>query len=466
MEHRKPVVAGKFYSADKNTLKINLKKHFEQTEIPKKFENVVSIIAPHAGYVYSGNIAAKAFSQVDPNKQFENIFIIAPSHHCSFNGASIYNIGNYKTPLGEVIVNRQLANKLINDNLSFSYYKDAHEQEHSLEVQLPFLQYWINTEVKIVPIVMGTKNETAIQSMAIALKPYFSNKNLFVFSSDFSHFPNYDDAVLADHRMADAIITSNTENLKDVIDINEGIDGLATSACGLSGLMLLAHLTKNSKEYTYNKIAYANSGNIPFGDKSRVVGYWAISVVQNSETSSELNLSEIDQKVLLEIARRSILQKGKENVSYDDLDISLILEEQCGVFISVYIADKLRGCIGRFKSDKPLFELVEIMSKQSAFHDTRFKKIIDEELKYLSVEISVISPFKEISSADEIELGKHGIYIRQGLNSGTFLPQVATKTGWTKEEFLGHCSKDKAGIGWDGWKNAELFTYTATVFKG
>ncbi len=462
MEDREPVIAGRFYSNNRKVLESNLSKHFEQAIKPEKYENVVSIISPHAGYVYSGDIAAKAFSQVDPNKQFDNIFIIAPSHHCSFNGASIYNIGNYKTPLGEVLVNRQLANKLINENISFSYYKDAHAQEHSLEVQVPFIQYWMNTDVQIIPIIMGTKNELLIENLAAALKPYFNNKNLFVFSTDFSHFPNYDDAVIADGRMGDAIISNSIKSLHKTESVNNKIEGLSTSACGMSGLLLLANLTKNNKEFSYHKIAYANSGDIHFGDKSRVVGYWAISVVQ----SNEMNLLKSDKEVLLEIARRSIKKEESTKMNHNDLNISTVLNEKCGVFISVYIANKLRGCIGRFKSSTPLYELVAIVARQSAYNDSRFNKITEDELLDLKIEISVLSPFKEINSAEEIELGTHGIYIKQGVNSGTFLPQVATKTGWNKEEFLGHCSKDKAGIGWDGWRNAELYTYTATIFKG
>ena len=104
------------------------------------------------------------------------------------------------------------------------------------------------------------------------------------------------------------------------------------------------------------------------------------------------------------------------------------------------------------------------MAIASATQDSRFNKVQASEIKELKIEISVLTPLRRIQTADEFILGTHGIYIRKGNSSGTFLPQVATQTGWTKEEFLGHCARDKAGIGWDEWKTAELYTYEAMVF--
>lgn len=177
----------------------------------------------------------------------------------------------------------------------------------------------------------------------------------------------------------------------------------------------------------------------------------------------ELNKSECE--ILLQIAKKAIVSKSSLTDSWFDVESDSALNDLCGVFVSVYIDAKLRGCIGRFKSDKPLYKLVALMAFQSAFHDSRFEPIDAEELDSLEIELSVISPFRTITSIDEFELGKHGIYIKQGFNSGTFLPQVAEKTGWSAEEFFGHCSRDKAGIGWDGWKTAELQVYTADVFR-
>jgi len=125
----------------------------------------------------------------------------------------------------------------------------------------------------------------------------------------------------------------------------------------------------------------------------------------------------------------------------------------------------LRGCVGSFSQNTPLYKVIEEMAIASAIHDTRFNPVTKSEFEKIKIEISVLTPLKKISSIKEIILGKHGIYIKKGYNSGTFLPQVATETGWTVEDFVGRCSQDKAGIGWDGWKNAELYTYEAIVFN-
>jgi len=136
-----------------------------------------------------------------------------------------------------------------------------------------------------------------------------------------------------------------------------------------------------------------------------------------------------------------------------------------GAFVSLYINEKLRGCIGKFKSDEPLYKVVQEMTVSSATHDYRFSRVERKETPEVRIEISVLTPLKRIESIDEIQLGRHGIYIKKGSSSGTYLPQVASSTGWTVEEFVSHCSRDKAGLGPEGWRNAELYTYEAIIIK-
>jgi AmmeMemoRadiSam system protein A len=136
-----------------------------------------------------------------------------------------------------------------------------------------------------------------------------------------------------------------------------------------------------------------------------------------------------------------------------------------GAFVTLKENGELRGCIGRFTSDEPLYKVIQQMAIASSTEDTRFSPVTAKEIDELEIEISVLSPMKKIISIDEIELGRHGIYIKKGYFGGTFLPQVATETGWSREEFLGHCSRDKAGIGWDGWKTADVYIYEACVFS-
>ena len=160
---------------------------------------------------------------------------------------------------------------------------------------------------------------------------------------------------------------------------------------------------------------------------------------------------------------KSIL-KVKSKTDVLEIPDSKIMGQNLGAFVSLYVNNELRGCIGNIFGHGPLADVVKRMAVAAA-KDRRFMNITANELHDLNIEISVLSPLKQIYSLDEIVLGKHGILIEKGNNSGTFLPQVANKMNWNVEEFVGHCSKDKAGLGWDGWKNASIYTYEAFVFS-
>ncbi len=141
------------------------------------------------------------------------------------------------------------------------------------------------------------------------------------------------------------------------------------------------------------------------------------------------------------------------------------LRSFCGTFVSLYVDEDLRGCIGTFSEEEPLYKNVMQMAVSAACNDSRFYAIQAEELERLELEISVLSPRQKIRDHSEIVIGLHGIFIRHGSRRGTFLPQVAVAQNWTAIEFLSNCSKHKAGLGWDGWKTAELYTYETIVFK-
>lgn len=468
--NRQPAVAGQFYPANPDKLKATLKDLFSNA-VPKKSKNVLAIITPHAGYVYSGGVAATSFSQID-DKKYENIFIIGSSHRTAFRGASIYSKGNYITPLGTVEVNISLAEKLIKEYDFFSFNSGAHVYEHSNEVQLPFLQSVIEKEYKIVPIVLGTQSNEMCKKIASALLPYFNSKNLFIISTDFSHFPNYQDAVNVDKLTADAIQSNSADNLIKTLNNNssKNIPGLSTSLCGWTSVLTMLYMTENNPALSITQIQYKNSGDVSFGDKGRVVGYWSIVVSEKKKQNpgnEEFILTEKDKKDLLEIARKTIVEyiKNKKLAEIDAKDFSENLMKNCGAFVTLHKNGALRGCIGRFTADEPLYKVVQEMAISASTKDYRFSPVKVNEIAQLEIEISVLSPMKKINTIDEIELGKHGIYIKKGMSSGTFLPQVATETGWTKEEFLGHCARDKAGIGWDGWKDAEIYIYQANVFS-
>lgn len=466
--NRKPCVADQFYPGSPEELRSELSALFSKAK-PRLEKNVVAVISPHAGYVYSGGVAASAFNQIDPEGKWDRIFLIGSSHRVYFDGASVYNCGNFETPLGTVKVDIEAANKLIKDCKQIVFRDDAHATEHSLEVQLPFLQYHLKNEFQIVPIIIATQSVETIIKIADALKPYFNEKNLFVISSDFSHYPAYKAALEVDTSTALAIMENSPDKFLENIDVNESknIPNLATSICGWTSVLTLLEITSKTPGTEIKTIEYKNSGDAGFGDKRRVVGYWAMAVTRKMETnSSEYNLTGEDKAALLKIARETIESYIKSGItpSIDASGFSEILKSPAGAFVSLHKEGELRGCIGSFNPDEPLYLVVQDMAVSASTKDYRFPRVRSDELKKIDIEISVLTPLKKIESIDEIVLGKHGIYMKKGYSGGTFLPQVATQTGWSLEEFLGHCSRDKAGIGWDGWRNAELYTYEALIF--
>ena len=473
---RQPVVAGRFYTADKETLTKELSKYFTECKKSPADWKVRAIICPHAGYIFSGEIAASAFSATPRNALFRNIFIIGSSHIMAFDGASVYNIGDFITPMGKAIVNREIANKLKNDNKVFNFPVDAHRQEHSLEVQIPFIQYYYTGKPMIVPIIIGTNNTATIKKIADALKPWFTSDNLFVISSDFSHYPSYKDAAEADNLTASGIISGDPATFLSVRKKNSArnVPGLETSMCGWTSGLTLLYMAEGNSKLGFKHIDYCNSGDSPYGDKNAVVGYQSIAIIEKLNTSDAEQISSDsfsftaeEKEQLFNIARNSIKTMLYENkrITIDENKIPSTLKKQLGAFVTLKINKTLRGCIGRFISSDPLYEVVKISALSSAFEDPRFPPLTKEEYNKTEIEITVLGPMKRISSINEIRLGKHGIYIKKDFRSGTMLPQVAIENGWTVEQFLGYTSRDKAGLGWDGWKDAELYIYEGVVLE-
>jgi MEMO1 family protein len=473
---RKPYAAGKFYTDNKDTLKSDLVKLFATCKKQSESMNVRAIIVPHAGYVYSGRIAASAFSATSKKGDYKNIFIIGSSHVMAFDGASIYSEGDYVTPLGKAKVNRKIASELKRKSALLNFPSDAHAQEHSIEVQVPFIQYYYDKTPPIIPIILGTNNTATIKAIAEALRPYFTPDNLFVISSDFSHYPQYNDAIVNDKHTADAIISGDPSVFLSVLKKNEAKDtpGLVTSMCGWTSGLTLLYLSEGNKTLEFKKIDYCNSGDSQYGNKSEVVGYNAIALVEKQQdqkpvqkSSDMVRFTEDEKKELFTIARSSVKSRlaGEKDFTIDEKKIPEALKQQFGAFVTLKINGTLRGCIGRFQSSDPLYDVVRASAISSAFEDPRFSPLTKTEYDKVDFEITVLGPMKKINNIKEIVLGKHGIYIKKDFRAGTMLPQVPIEQGWTLEEFLGYTSRDKAGIGWDGWKSAEIYIYEGVVLE-
>ena len=457
--------ANRFYTGDARELSQEVDSFLTLHRDQAIYDHVAALIVPHAGYYFSGNVAAAAYMTLDPEHQYKRIFLLGPSHHEWLDGASVNTEADYyATPLGQVKVDRETALQLTEADSVFGYHPAAHAQEHCLEVQLPFLQRRLGEVPPIVPIIISTNDYRKLKRMAEVLKPYLTDENLFIVSSDFSHYPGYEDACEVDARTGKAIETGDAERLIATLQANarSGKRNLVTSACGEFPIITLLLLLDG--QYEAKHLMYQNSGDIDDHDHSRVVGYHAFAFLHKQD--SGFTLTDADKQMLKEIALQSIrdslsgkpfaqLALGPENEH---------LLQKCGAFVSLHKHGRLRGCIGHFGEDYPLHEIVAQMARAAAFEDPRFQPVGREELQDIDIEISVLTPMRRIHSLDEFQLHRHGIYIRKGWRSGTFLPQVADEVNWTKEEFVGHCSQDKAGLGWDGWRDAELYVYEAIVF--
>ena len=459
--------AGRFYDGDPQRLSHEVDSLLALHAKDRQYQDVAALIVPHAGYYFSGNVAAAAYMSLPKDKAYKRIFLLGPSHHEWLDGASVNSEADYyATPLGQVKVDRETAQKLTASDSVFSYRPEAHDREHCLEVQLPFLQRRFEEVPPIVPIIISTNDFRKLKQMAEALKPYFTDENLFIVSSDFSHYPSYEDACKVDAKTGKAVESGDVETFIATIDSNakSGIRNLATSACG--GFPIITLLLMMDKQYEVKHLLYQNSGDIDDHDLSRVVGYHAFAILRGEEKT--FSLSDEEKRTLKEIAYNSIKDsldgKGVTVANSSLFTLHSSLKEKCGAFVSLHKQGRLRGCIGHFGEDTPLYEIVAEMARAAAFEDPRFSSLHRDELDDIDIEISVLTPMRRIQSLDEFELHQHGIYIRKGYRSGTFLPQVADEVNWTKEEFVSHCAQDKAGIGWDGWKDAELYVYEAIVF--
>ena len=479
---KEPVVrpatqANRFYTGDARELSEEVDSLLALHRGETVYRDVAALIVPHAGYYFSGNVAAAAYMTMPKDKQYKRIFLLGPSHHEWLDGASVNTEADYyATPLGQVKVDRETAVALTAAASVFRYEPKAHDREHCLEVQLPFLQRRFgngkSTQTSedsvppIVPIIISTNDFQKLKRIAEALKPYLTDENLFIVSSDFSHYPKYEDACKVDARTGKAVESGDVEQFIAALEENarSGVRNLATSACGELAIATLLMMIDST--YEVKHLMYQNSGDADESDHSRVVGYHAFAIVRNGQTrtDADFSLSDEEKRMLKEIAMTSIKDSLDGKPISHHSPLTSHLSEKCGAFVSLHKHGRLRGCIGHFGEDMPLHEIVAEMARAAAFEDPRFMPVTADELADIDIEISVLTPMRRIQSLDEFELHRHGIYIRKGYRSGTYLPQVADEVNWTKEEFVSHCAQDKAGIGWDGWKDAELYVYEAIVF--
>jgi hypothetical protein len=476
---REPAVAGAFYP-DEAQLLTQQVDHFLDNVPPQDVSGrLLGLVVPHAGYVFSGQIAAYSYDLIRDRK-IGTIIMVGCSHRTTYSGASIYRRGSYRTPLGLVPIDEALSEELISRIPSLRYVPEAHLGEHSLEVQLPFLQKVLG-EFRLVPILLGHRmSPEELESLAEVIAESSADREgvLLVASTDLSHYPSYQDACQVDRETLDLMAAYQPDRLIEY-ERNcrqRGILGLQCAMCGTEAVMVVMMAARMLGADSAHILKYANSGDVPMGDHDRVVGYGAVAFCEEEPGDVEQvgrrigddgGLNEEERRQLLTVARQSI-SAGLEGRVYTPPEPSTErLGEHRGAFVTLHKQGQLRGCIGQFQPDMELVRTVAQMAQAAAFRDGRFPPLSEEELEQIEIEISVLSPLHEISTIDEIEPGTHGIWITRGARSGCYLPQVATQMGWSGKEFVEHCCLHKAHLSADAYlqEGTRMFVFTAQVFE-
>jgi len=467
---KEPDLAGSWYPASSQELSSLIEKYLSDASPEKIDGKVFAIISPHAGYRFSGPVAAYGYKAVE-NSGIKTVVLIGFSHHLPFDGISVYDKGVFRTPLGDVAVDTKLASELEAYDKRLFFYPAAFSGENSVEMQIPFIQTALKG-VSVVPIAFGGQSYEDAQLLADALAQALKGRSdyLIVASTDLSHYHTYEDANAIDKHFIDTLTSMKAQNL---------YDQARYGACELCGLMPVTATLLAADKLGYGKVKilkYANSGDT-YGDKTRVVGYLSAAFyapsqepAKNSQAAGEgkdrMLLNKAQHQRLLEIARGSIVsfvRDGKRSVVTEK---DPVLNQPMGAFVTLHKNGRLRGCIGNIIGRGPLCKTVADMAVEAATGDPRFPVLSPSEINEVDVEVSVLSPLKKISNIDEIQIPGHGVLVRQGFRSGVYLPQVATETGWNKEQFLTSLCADKAGLAPDAWKSpgTDIYVFSAEVF--
>jgi MEMO1 family protein len=491
---RQPAVADQFYPADPAALRKEIRGYLDAARPNAPGDQTIAIVCPHAGYQYSGHVAAYGYKLV-AGRSYDAVVVVSPSHREYFGYASVFPGVAYRTPLGDVPIDVELAKLVASKSDLVRLDGKGHESyasrqsEHALEVQLPFLQVALG-DFKLVPIVMGDQSAPVVEALGKALGEALRGRNvLIVASTDLSHF--HDDA---EARTLDGEFQKRLA-LFDPAALLMALASGSVEACG-GGPVVSAMIAARSLGATKCTILeYGNSGDVT-GDRSSVVGYVSAAMVkekQGSKASSSSRatgaaspapsgdsaarpkaskprtgseLTKDDKIFLLKLARSVIEAECRGTKLTISPPPSPIMREPRGAFVTLKKAGALRGCIGYIEAIKPLAETIEEMAKAAAFSDWRFNPVKAAEIPDLEIEISVLSPLSEVDDPSTIAVGTHGLIVSRGSNRGVLLPQVPTEWGWDRETFLAEtCAK--AGLPEGAWKEkgTRIESFTADVFS-
>ncbi|MCM1004491.1 MAG: AmmeMemoRadiSam system protein B [Candidatus Gastranaerophilales bacterium] len=454
--NKNPVFAGSFYPEKAEELTNLLESYKQELHFPCKSK---AIIVPHAGIYYSGHAAMAGFQHLEFN---ENIFIITPSHHESFNNIALPEYTYFDTPLGSIEVNNRLI-KDIAEKFPCLISNEVFDNEHSIEVQLPFLQTLFNPHIqsaldfvkelkkigrkfKIIPVLVGNCDYTLISDLISA---YWENSS-FVISSDLSHFYPKQECRQIDTYTATIIETGKIDFFQQ------------PQACGLTGIKGLVDFANNN-DCSLIRIMMYNSGDIS-GESDRVVGYgsWYLS----TETRDEIVEKHYSDYVL-DIAQKSIASAIKEE-EFIPHDIPPVLTQYGASFVTLKLNGQLRGCIGSVYPTKPLILDIIDNARNAAFQDPRFEPLTEDELSHLEISVSILSSIERINFKDERDLLSkiypHGIILAERDRRAVYLPIVWEQLP-DRQGFL-NSLKEKAGLSPDYFsRSIEAYKFDATYIS-
>jgi AmmeMemoRadiSam system protein B/AmmeMemoRadiSam system protein A len=478
---RPPAVAGQFYPDDPAKLEAAVQAFLSAAE-PPAGPRPVAIVAPHAGYIYSGQIAADAYRQA-VGHEYDLVVILGANHTSGmFAGVTVYDGKGYRTPLGLAEIDRDVTARLIAADDSFRFSRSVHEREHSVEVQVPFVQV-LFPGVKIVTAIVARPDIDLCTRFGRALAETIKDRRaLIVASSDLSHYPAYDEGVTADLATLEAMTWIHPAKLQAAIRkrMAARVKNLSTCACGEAPVLAALEAARRLGANHARIVSYANSGDTALGDLSRIVGYGAVALTARdgeagaepvdrtpgwypSVSDHEGELSEAEGRQLLEFARASIRHHLDTGTAPLARHLPPALWRKQGVFVTLKKQGHLRGCIGHRAADRPLGQVVGSMALQAAFNDRRFRPVTADELDQIEIEISLLSPLARVESPEKIVVGRDGVLLSKQGRGAIYLPEVAVEQGWDREQMLGQLCR-KGGLPVDAWREgAELYTFQSVV---
>lgn len=429
-------------------------QHFP-TNIDKK--SIRGIIVPHAGYFYSGLCAATAYRSI-AGDHFNHVILLGPSHYTTFKGIALPNYNEIKNDLGTIPVDSNACNILKNERF-FTIFPAAHQKEHSISIQIPFLQLSLKN-FKIIPLIVGELDENTCASVSESLKKIVTKNTIIIASSDFTHYgPDYNYVPFK----------------KDILAKIKLLDAKEKTACGLNAMKILKKIINlpchTSLYYTSAQLENArNNGHINI---EKLLSDLPDEKIKNSVSYAGLIfslptkntiLTGYEQKVLLKLARNSISRRFESKEEHPPIFCGL--KSKSGAFVTINTKKgSLRGCIGRIISDKPLYKTVEEMAIAAAFEDNRFMPLTKKELDSATIDITVLTAPKKINSYKDIVIGRDGIILKKSGISSVFLPQVPVSFKWNIEKTLEELS-EKAGLDRNAYKkNCSFEVFEGFEFK-